>query len=109
MLWYADGNRIVDYWFMGSTGWSSYSNMEQIINDWQHDGGSKPISLGDLNKHSWPNDRIGFSLWDGAVKRRINRWCRGVKTCSTLTVTTKSSLSQAERARVVAGVSEAVP
>lgn len=43
--------------------------MEQIINDWQRDGGSsKPISLGDLNKHSRPNFRIGFSLWDGVEK-----------------------------------------
>lgn len=23
-----------------------YSNMEQVINDWHRDGGSKPISLG---------------------------------------------------------------
>lgn len=70
MLWYAEENRICRLLADGEHGLikERYSNMEQIINDWQRDGGSKPISLGDLNKHSWPNFRIGFSLWDSAEK-----------------------------------------
>lgn len=94
----------VDCWLIKER----YSNMEQIINDWQRDGGSKPISLGDLNKHCRPKMLELDSLYGTVQKRRINRPCRGVKTCSSLTVSTKSSLSPAEGARVTAGVYEAV-
>lgn len=67
ILWYADENRICRPLAYGEHGLikKRYSNMEQIINDWQRDGGSKPISSGNLNKHSWPYFRIGFSLWGG--------------------------------------------
>lgn len=99
ILWYTDENRICGSLAYGKHGQikESYSNVEQIINDWQHDERAKPISLGNLNKHSWSISRIKYSPCVRIKKRKKNRQRRGVKDCSVLTMTTKRSLSQTRK------------